>query len=61
LLYCRKIGLFPEPYSKKIKGVVKNTQEVEALSFMEGLDACYYMSSILQEIVNSETIGKYSD
>ena len=39
--------------AKKIKRVVKSTLAAEALSLVEGLDACYFVRSILQEMFNS--------
>ncbi|CAC5410126.1 unnamed protein product [Mytilus coruscus] len=37
--------------SKKIRRVVKSTLAAEALSLVEGLDACYFVRSILQEMI----------
>ena len=37
--------------SKKIKRVVKSTLAAEALALVEGLDACYFVKSILQEMI----------
>lgn len=37
--------------SKKIKRVVKSTLAAEALALVEGLDACYFVRSILQEMI----------
>ena len=38
--------------AKKIKRVVKSTLAAEALSLVEGLDACYFVRSILHEMYN---------
>lgn len=38
--------------AKKIKRVVKSTLAAEALSLAEGLDACYFVRSILHEMIN---------
>ena len=37
--------------SKKIKRVVKSTLAAEALALVEGLDACYFVRSILHEMI----------
>ncbi|VDI54554.1 Hypothetical predicted protein [Mytilus galloprovincialis] len=37
--------------SKKIRRVVKSTLAAEALSLVDGLDACYFVRSILQEMI----------
>ena len=37
--------------SKKIKRVVKSTLAAEALALVEGLDACYFVRSILLEMI----------
>ncbi|KAG1681910.1 Retrovirus-related Pol polyprotein from transposon RE2 [Nymphon striatum] len=37
--------------AKKIRRVVKSTLAAEALSLVEGLDACYFVRSILQEMI----------
>ena len=42
--------------SSKIKRVVKSTLAAEALSLVEGLDACYFVRSILQEMFKVQDI-----
>ena len=42
--------------SSKIKRVVKSTLATEALSLVEGLDACYFVRSILQEMFKVQDI-----
>ena len=42
--------------SCKIKRVVKSTLAAEALSLVEGLDACYFVRSILQEMFKVKDI-----
>ena len=44
--------------AKKIKRVVKSTLAAEALSLVEGLDACYFVRSILHEMFNVK-VGQY--
>ena len=40
---------------EKIKRVVKSTLAAEALSLVEGLDACYFIRIILSYIINCAT------
>jgi transposase InsO family protein len=42
--------------AKKIKRVVKSTLAAEALSLVEGLDACYFVRSMLQEMFRVKDI-----
>ena len=37
--------------SKKIRRIVKSTLAAEALSLVEGLDECYYIRKILEEMI----------
>ncbi|CAC5379706.1 unnamed protein product [Mytilus coruscus] len=41
--------------AKKIRRFVKSTLDAEALSLVEGLDACYFVRSILQEMIQFKT------
>ena len=52
--------------AKKIKRVVESTLAANALSLVEGLDACYFVRSILHEMFNVKagqciTVKCYTD